>query len=141
MHHLTILQNVIFPIGGESDGSTGVLKEIKGWCHESFVSVPLNFSQTFSFSPRAYSAMRLRRLTSRSEHHHKHFLESKILLVSPKVKAMKVCKLVPSLKFDLKLQTSAVSWYSRQFSRHHFITINRTGHFYHSIECLCVYTV
>ena len=47
----------------------------------------------------------VKKLTSRSEHHHKHFLESGILPLSPKVKAKKVCNLVPSFKFDLKLQT------------------------------------
>ena len=38
------------------------------------------------------------KLTSRSEHHHKHFLESETLLISPKVNAMKVCKFVPKLE-------------------------------------------
>ena len=57
------------------------------------------------------------KLTSRFEHHHRHFLESGLYLISPKVKVIKVCKLhVPSLKFDVKFQTisrSTVSWYSR----------------------------
>ena len=38
----------------------------------------------------------IEKLTSRSEHHHKHFLESGILLLSFKVEAMNVCKLVTS---------------------------------------------